>query len=207
MRFIGDVHGNMQRYLGLIHGAEESVQVGDFGIGFIHNPIEIYPHERHRFIRGNHDWPLGCTHEPNWIKDGTVEDDVMYIGGAYSIDKGYRTEGRDWWPDEELSYDQLNVMIDKYIMAKPRVMVTHEVPQELTKLFTRPIWEVPERTRRAFDVMLEYHKPKLWIAGHWHFPFDYEYKGCRFIILDCDNYIDIDLKGDLRENIQQSLAL
>jgi hypothetical protein len=36
------------------------------------------------------------------------------------------------------------------------------------------------------------HKPKLWIFGHWHVPFDEVIAGTRFICLPELAYIDID---------------
>ena len=52
MRFIGDVHGKMGDYLHITDGCAESIQVGDFGAGFVPLPsLDL----RHRFIRGNHD--------------------------------------------------------------------------------------------------------------------------------------------------------
>jgi hypothetical protein len=208
-RFIGDIHGNMNIYVNeLIKDCPQSIQVGDFGIGFVRNPTEVYDFDNHKFIRGNHDFPYGCTLEPNYIEDGHVEkiantnEDIMFIGGAYSIDKPWRTEGIDYWSDEELSYDALNYMISKYIMTKPKVLIAHEVPQFLTKHFGIKIFDIPSRTRDALDEMFHYHKPELMISGHWHFAFDQVIDGCRHIILDCNHYIDIDLAGDCRENVQ-----
>ena len=67
------------------------------GVGFRKFP----PHLRtlmveggHRFIRGNHDNPDACRREGQWIKDGTVEDDVMFVGGALSVDRRWRTDAR-----------------------------------------------------------------------------------------------------------------
>jgi hypothetical protein len=212
MRFIGDVHGGMSRYLQLIDGADESVQVGDFGIGFVRNPIEQYDVEKHTFIRGNHDWPQGCVFEPNWLPDGSVtvipgtSDAVMYVGGAWSIDWAYRTEGKSWWRDEELSQSELDRIVEEYAAIKPKVMVTHEVPDFLPYGFGIKIYDVPSRTREAFGKMFAVHQPKVWLAGHWHLKFDRVINDCRFVVLDCDSYIDIDITGDCRENEQQTLS-
>lgn len=208
VRFIGDIHSNYQEYLNIISDSEYSIQVGDFGIGFNRNPIEMYDTDNHRFIRGNHDYPFGCAHEPNWIHDGLVEDiegtddKIMFIGGAYSIDKEWRTQGIDYWHDEELSYNDLSILIDKYILVKPKVLIAHEVPGFLTRYFNRKIFDIPSRTRDALDEMFKYHTPKLMISGHWHFQFDQIINGCRHIILDCDHYIDLDISGDCTESQQ-----
>ena len=94
MRFIGDVHGKMDEYLGVIANCDESIQVGDFGAGFVPLPVVS---ERHRFIRGNHDSPSVCRESPNWIEDGAHMGDMFFCGGAFSIDRYRRHVGIDWW--------------------------------------------------------------------------------------------------------------
>jgi hypothetical protein len=211
-RLIGDVHGAMDRYLRIIEGAEQSVQVGDFGIGFRANPTHLYDYKKHLFIRGNHDWPQGCAAEVNWIPDGSItvipdtSDSVMYAGGAWSIDWAYRTEHVSWWRDEELSQHALDKIVEDYDRARPKVMVTHEMPQSVVTEFGIKIFDVPSRTRDAFDRMLAIHRPSLWVGGHWHLPFDRVIYGTRFMVLDCDSWIDLDLAGDCLEGEQQRLA-
>ena len=59
MLIIGDVHGKINEYLQLIKNRKHSIQLGDFGVGFVDIPeLPI----NHRFIRGNHDNPelLNC---------------------------------------------------------------------------------------------------------------------------------------------------
>ncbi len=202
MRFIGDIHSQYSEYLQIIENCEESIQVGDFGIGFNRNPIDLYDTDKHRFIRGNHDWPLGCKHEPNYIPDGTVEGNMMLVGGAYSIDKAFRREGYDWWPDEELSIEELYQIYDKYVMAKPEVMVCHEFPEYITNFFPIKKFEQRSRTRDCFEAMIFKHKPKIWLGGHWHLPFDHVIDDVRFVVLDINSYLDIDLNGDLMAGTQ-----
>lgn len=205
MRFIGDTHGNFDVYLNIIKDAHESIHVGDFGIGFRPNPTHKYDITAHKFIRGNHDWLYGCTKELNWIPDGHYDADkeIFFVGGAYSIDRGYRTEGIDWWADEELSYDDLEKFIDDYEKIKPRIVVSHECPDWLTKHFDINYYEIPSRTRKAFETMWNIHKPELWVFGHWHLNFDKVFDKTRFICLNANSYIDIDLNGDLREGSQK----
>lgn len=195
IRFIGDIHGYYPPYLDIIKGAEESIQVGDYGIGFTPNPIDKFDTSKHRFIRGNHDFPYGCTQEPNWIPDGTIEGNMMFVGGAFSVDYMGRTEGIDIWREEELSVDELYIMYDKYVMAKPRIMVAHEFPEHITNFFPLQKWASRSRTRDCFEAMFEKHKPEIWIGGHWHLNFDSVIDGCRFIVLHIDSYIDIDVEN------------
>ena len=108
-RFIGDVHGHYEPYKRIIADVPRSVQVGDMGVGFLriggYSDGEEYnnpPHHSmvagdHRFIRGNHDNPSVCRRHSQYIPDGTVEGNIMYIGGAVSIDRAWRRDGYSWW--------------------------------------------------------------------------------------------------------------
>jgi hypothetical protein len=189
MRFIGDTHSKWDQYLPLTEGVD-SIQVGDFGIGFREVPDL---NSRARFIRGNHDSPELARNHPNWIKDGLIENDMMLIGGAFSIDREWRTEGVDWWADEELTMTELQQLIDIAIAVKPRVIVTHDCPACIIPyLFPRAL-PVRSRSQQAFDALLLSVKPTLWIFGHWHLDRDVTIDGTRFICLDELSYIDVDL--------------
>ena len=212
MRFIGDVHGKFSGYKAIIKDCPASIQVGDMGVGFLrtHGPRvgEEYsnpPHYamirgNHRFIRGNHDSPEACARHSQWIPDGTIEDGTMFIGGALSIDKAFRIEGYSWWQDEELSSNELSNLVDKFIAEKPRVMITHECPEEIAIELVREIRNETKldprfasRTRQALQSMWSAHSPELWIFGHWHHSFDREIRGTRFICLTELEYMDLDL--------------
>lgn len=199
MRLIGDRHGLRERYADIIADCDRSVQVGDFGLGF------RSPHEDqsdldfmksmgdHRFIRGNHDDPERCRRTDRWIPDGTIEDDIMFIGGARSIDQAYRVAGLDWWEAEECSQRQLGYFIRLYEDVRPRVMVTHDCPDTVARrLFDEWSPRLPSRTRWAFDMMLERHRPDAWIFGHWHRSLRQTIKGTDFLCLDELEVVDID---------------
>jgi hypothetical protein len=136
-RIIGDIHGKIASYRDLLDGVDNSIQVGDFGIGFggpywndVANRTALQGN--HRFIRGNHDSPSQCKDFSGWIPDGLVEDNIMFVGGAWSIDHAYRTEGIDWWTDEECSIAQFNTIIDTYASVRPEIMITHDAPDSIT---------------------------------------------------------------------------
>ena len=188
-RLIGDIHGRFYDYQAhsIADWTGPTIQVGDFGIGFgqgdyWHESVnDFHADGRHRFIRGNHDNPAVCKEMSGWIKDGTVENDVMFIGGAWSIDNpnappGWyrRTAGVDWWPDEELGYSDFEKIIDVYNTVRPRVMITHDCPRSVSRkmffdsgLLHGP--EYPNKTATALEIMWEIHQPEFWFFGHWHF--------------------------------------
>lgn len=206
-RIVGDIHGDVDGYrrfalqMRTLGEAERSVQVGDYGMGFYNPRWNKFQsewqanHPTHRFIRGNHDDPALCKTMPNYIADGTVEDDKMFIGGAWSIDHASRIEGKTWWADEELSINELNTMIDIYRTAKPRVMFTHDCPTSISydmfNLHMRTQFKT--RTAEALQAMWEYHQPEMWFFGHWHETKDITLNGTKFQCLGCLEYMDVDI--------------
>lgn len=191
----------MLDYLAILDGVDKSVQVGDFGIGFgtkgmpdfVDSMIDEYPGQ-HRFIRGNHDNPHKCRESAHWISDGQFEDGIMYIGGAWSIDQEWRTAGVSWWPEEELSYVDLDSLVGIYDFLRPKVMITHTAPISIPRDHCgKRIFGEGSRTENAFERMFEIHKPEVWIFGHWHLSLDKVVDGTRFICLDELEYIDLEI--------------
>ncbi len=217
IRFIGDIHGQYLPYIAIAEFALDSVQVGDFGVGFgtkgqaefidtiIIDPIvkETFG-GRHRFIRGNHDSPEECKKSKHWIEDGTYEDGIFYMGGAASIDYMYRTEGVSWWRDEELSVDELTKMVDKWAELKPDVLVAHECSEEWAQTRMMPLvgskLQFKSRTRDAISAMYAIHAPKIHIFGHWHYDLDIvdPDTGTRMICIGINNYVDINFDLELQ---------
>jgi hypothetical protein len=208
-RIIGDIHGHFSPYCDVVkNGPEHSIQVGDFGIGFSspywHDRVNKFHRENsgRRFIRGNHDDPVKCkTEMSGYIQDGHISGNTMLIGGAWSIDHAGRTEGINWWPDEECSIIELDRLITLYEETKPEIMITHDCPGLVSEMmFIRAglgLGNVVYKTRtgEALQTMFEIHQPKLHFFGHWHVTKEWDYNGTKFVCLGELDYIDIDLEN------------
>jgi hypothetical protein len=204
MRLIGDVHGKYRQYARLIKDVSQSVQLGDMGVGFKNARGEFSanpPYSKmmkgdHRFIRGNHDNPFVCSRQKLWIKDGKIENDMMFVGGASSVDKEYRTKDYDWWEDEELSDKEFSEVLQIYLKCRPRVMLTHTAPAAATEgiLSAKCERRIGDYTRseKWFHHMWTEHKPELWVFGHWHHSWDQEINGTRFVCL-----AELEVRDDL----------
>lgn len=212
-RIIGDIHGMVNDYK--VYAIDDfqgpTIQVGDFGIGFGQSDYwyeslnEFQTAGNHRFIRGNHDNPDMCKEIPNWIPDGTVEGDVMFIGGAWSIDNpvappGWyrRTAGVDWWFDEECSDEKFEQMYETYKQVKPRVMITHDCPERVSYnmfwgsgFIKGPVY--PNRTSQWLNRFIDAHQPDEWYFGHWHNTMDYKYGRTFFKCIGELDYVDVEL--------------
>lgn len=199
VKFIGDIHGDWEYYNHITETTKDTIQVGDFGCGFEkYIPVKLNHQSivdnNHQMFRGNHDDPAKIKLLPNYIEDGTFDKsgDVFCIGGAESIDKNDRIEGVSWWPDEELSMEQFYSIMDKYEAEKPDIVATHDCPIDVYRTMdSYKLWFKPSRTSQALSSMFYIHKPKIWVFGHHHIPFDKEIDGTRFICCDINQIVEI----------------
>lgn len=187
MWFIGDIHGRFDDYFKLVQKLDMdcSIQLGDFGLGFPGRPGPAKWNLDHRFIRGNHDSPNACREHPNYLGDfGYLPaQDMYYISGAWSIDYKTRIMGVSIWPDEELSYEELDKIIKEIPEKKPRVIISHDCPDCIRgQLFGFDRF-FPTKTGKAFDVVFERWQPTWWIFGHYHRGKQTKINGTHFICL------------------------
>lgn len=190
-KFIGDVHGKYGTYKRLIKDNFGTIQVGDMGLGFkrwphgesiINPPYDEMVKDFAMFIRGNHDSPGACRNSTQWIPDGHVEGDMMFIGGAFSVDWQLRHQDFSWWDDEECSPEQFLEFIKTYQEVKPRIMVTHDCPGEVAPYMPNAYKPI-SRTSSFFNHLWQLHQPDLWVYGHHHNSFDQVMNGTRFVCL------------------------
>lgn len=184
LRLIGDVHGMASEYLKLIDGARTTIQLGDFGFDYS-CLIDVDP-ANHKILGGNHD---NYTHLPrtkHYLGNFGVFRvkgfyPVFFVRGAASIDKHVRTEGFNWWQDEELSMRQCYDALSQYLLVKPKCVISHDCPDNISKMLWNQVY--PSRTGQLLQMMFVEHQPKLWVFGHHHVAFEKHVLGTRFVCL------------------------
>lgn len=91
------------------------------------------------------------------------------LGGAYSVDREWRTEGKDWWPEEDVTDED----VDRLVHGGPvDILLTHDAPQgvkvRIDSSLPSDVWVASlatrVRLRRAVDAL----EPSNVFAGHWH---------------------------------------
>jgi hypothetical protein len=202
LRFIGDVHGHIPQYVELCRQAEHTVQVGD--LGFRRHYAEVIAQVdpvHHRFLPGNHD-DYGLL-PPHSLGDFGVHRaagiEMFFVRGAFSIDKKFRTPQVNWWPEEELSLEQLRGAVELYAQVKPQLMVTHDCPLSISRRVGNPELlrefgfrkEPRTRTQVALQEMLELHQPARWIFGHYHRDATFQAEGVQFTCLNELSTLDL----------------
>jgi len=210
LRIIGDVHGKMEDYLVLAGAAEYSIQVGDMGFEY-HALTRFLEPDKHKVLGGNHDnYELFegrfINQTPHFLGDYGVHTipefgEFFFVRGGYSIDKGNRQEGLDWWPGEQLTYTQGMAALEKYKEVKPDVMITHECPSSVIELVSGfKTWDGipirPSMTANLLEAMWDAHQPKLWLFGHHHKDFYMTLRGTSFRCLKELGYVDFTRKED-----------
>ena len=196
---LSDVHGNILRCqdIALRNPDVPIIQLGDLGVGWVPSEIIENLPPNFRFFPGNHDnrsravtlW--NCLgHFGAW---GSIYDGqgFFFVSGADSKDKAVRTEGVNWWPDEELTYEQGQKCIDEWASCKAEVIISHDLPQRIAEAFYL-IYD-RSRTRQILDAMIDARPPKLVVFGHHHRPFHQFHKGIEYRGLKIDETITLDI--------------
>lgn len=107
---------------------------------------------------------------------------TLFCGGADSIDKHLRVEGRDWFPEEVLTEEDYRGFPE---VPSVDIVVSHAAPACLP--LPPPLKEDKhlDPSRAILDKVLLRYRPELWYCGHYHVAFAGECGNCRIQALDC----------------------
>jgi Icc-related predicted phosphoesterase len=143
-------------------------------------------HEDHPALReGDIKWTEKNVH---YMKRGsvlTLEDgrNVLFIGGAKSIDKKYRIAGDTWFPEESISEKEMYELPD----VKIDIVISHTAPRKFPITYDRVGFDTAgfnDDNRDKLDYVLNKYKPKLWFFGHVHKYQTGFTKNCKWTALD-----------------------
>jgi Icc-related predicted phosphoesterase len=162
--FIGDVHGKWWSYHDIISTRYNTYQVGDFGVGF----------------------PGSFNLPEMWktMDKGFHVDNIFFMGGAESIDRGLRTPGYDWWPDEQVTFEYFtSKILPNYMKGGFNIVVTHDCPRSSCKRHCLTFKIVIPLTRHMLQILFDEYQPDLWVFGHWHKSVRKKINGTEFVCL------------------------
>ena len=187
--FIGDIHGKTHYYNLLTQNFEKTYGLGDFGFKdkYDWHKANIDP-TKHKMLQGNHDYRGVDLEQYDFVLPDYGFDEnlnMFWVRGADSIDKSKRTEGVDWFRDEEINYSILNYeVLPYYEQCKPKIMISHDCPQSIFLSLKRYKYSDKSVTREALQAMFEIHQPEIWLFGHHHFSWKQEINNTKFICLN-----------------------
>jgi hypothetical protein len=126
-----------------------------------------------------------------WVWHGRL---WLALGGGVSLDKAIRTEGEDWWPEEEITAEQAAKVI---VEGGADVMVTHDCPSGVKHTFPPPppFWDLRDLARsdahrELLQRVVDAVQPSHLLHGHLHRSYqrtcDFGYGPVEVTGLDCD---------------------
>jgi len=187
----GDIHGYWSLLNQLISKKKPDIILACGDFGYFPN-LDDYTTNHHN-IKSNNTKIYWCdgNHEDHWsleklrkkkiseitpnvyyMKRGSVLqlDDgrnVLFMGGADSIDKRVRTLGYDWFPDEIITQRDIENLPDINI----DIVISHTCPSIVNgALMKRGVFieKFKDPSQEALTYIWEKYTPKLWYFGHFH---------------------------------------
>lgn len=181
---LGDIHGNWKAANAVIKMVSEIVafeaifQAGDLGERFPgvkswqpNTDVPIY------WCDGNHDnfdaiedgdFNPRLTYMPRGSVLEIGGRKVLFFGGATSIDRMWRIEGRDWWPQEAITEKQVSDCLDAD-HKNIDTIVSHDRPLNYhTKRMVKYKVEYGRSDRIALQSIVDKYRPTRHFYGHYH---------------------------------------
>ncbi len=222
---IGDSHGNFKKIEAWLKNFAETgdilLHVGDFGCGFVHDKkIESLANKfsdagcRCLVTSGNHDETIYFK-ENRKFKGGSIEflhlthfreinnKGFLFLGGAISVDRYQRIEGRSWWRDEKF------ILEEKYLKSLKGIdyVIAHTCPNfakpvishkgdivdyysQFDKTLVADLEEEGELFNRVWRIITPRNNIKKWWHGHYHVFKKEVFDDCEFRCLNIDE-IDV----------------
>lgn len=176
------------------NGAEIIVHVGDFGYWDESNFVNGINHEAEYldlivvFVDGNHEHHALLNSHPvdedgvrrlaervwhlprgfRWQWCGVT---FLALGGAHSVDRQWRMQGVDWFPEESITVSDMYKSVQGGIVD---VMITHDAPNGyfipgLTEgVFPEKELLLAEAHRANLGLVVNEVRPKYLFHGHYH---------------------------------------
>ena len=128
-----------------------------------------------------------------WEWNGTK---FLAFGGAYSIDKAYRTPHVSWFSQELPTYKQVDDVLDN---PEPvDIMFSHDSPRWPGRLASGYKDDATsEYSRQAIRAIVDHVNPATLYHGHYHHPWQGAYKNTRIVGLDCDGAVPANPSWDI----------
>jgi len=191
---IGDAHGKYDQYVKMARKRDFTVQIGD--LGFKYDCLKNLDSDRHKLVGGNHDNYDIIGEWPHYLGDFGAASlggvDFFFYRGAYSIDRQYRTVGRDWWEQEQVGIEGFMKARELYREVKPRLILTHDCPETISpSLLPSGATIYQNTTGWALQELFNIHKPEMWVFGHYHVSKRMLVEGTEFVCLDELESIDL----------------
>ncbi|MBF0398647.1 MAG: metallophosphoesterase [Desulfobacterales bacterium] len=121
-----------------------------------------------------------------YMKRGSVltlpdKINVLFLGGASSIDRRGRTPGYDWFSEEILTEKDIENLPD----CKIDIVVSHTCPNEFKPVINDRFEN--DLSRVILSYILDKYNPCLWYFSHWHVYKTGRFADTKWICLNMSN--------------------
>ena len=224
--FLGDIHGSYEVLKGPGFKDTDIYQVGDFGLGFKQLDMDVRSlHSLNNYMdrQNNHLYVIRGNHDnPEFFKEGEFKDfatkdltnihllddytvvnlqgkNILGVGGAISIDRTARIEGRDYWKGERFDFDPIKIDI----FSRIDIVVTHTAPLGIYPFIMGQIVKDYYNDDPTLQLDLMYERDNVkrlkdfiswpidkWFYGHFHESHQERVEGTDFKLLAINEYYE-----------------
>lgn len=109
-----------------------------------------------------------------YLENGEIfnicEHTIFVQGGAASIDKIYRKEGKSWWSDEIPSFNELQYAANNLekINFKTDIIISHTAPNSMINIIDKYYPKYDDVTNFLEKFILSQAIYNNWFCGHFH---------------------------------------
>lgn len=193
MIMLGDVHGNWELLASVIKKfpSDNIFCLGEFGYWPKHDRFILPPvKNKVYFIDGNHEdfWSLrdngyldatspqeireNYFYVPRGIIVEIEEAKILCCGGGTSLDKAFRTIGETWFPEEEISYSDMQRCLKQLENNEVDYVFTHSAPSlfEIKKSINLLPFTSPSEIllNEIIEQVVKQEIPPFWFFSHYH---------------------------------------
>ncbi len=137
--------------------------------------------------------------------------DLIVIGsgpaGQRAAIYGAKLGKKLWFEQEELTDEEMAAAEQQYVMARPKIMLTHDAPADIA----RQCWQnarrygapdpkdtfQPSRTNMFLSRLADQHAPRLWLFGHHHRDWRCRNVETLYMCTGELSFVDIDAEGNV----------
>lgn len=200
---IGDTHGQWAHLRDCWEtlaaaGCTTAISVGDFGMWPHCWPPKAGYHMETLIIDGNHehfwwmnqrgwfksDKPVkiakGCLYVPRGTVLQVDNRNILFMGGAESIDRMNRITGADWFPEESITSREFERALTACEGLEIDTVISHDCPTSFIATSEFPAQMEENSTRAALDALLAEVSPSYWYFGHHHISCKGKVLGCKW---------------------------
>ena len=107
-----------------------------------------------------------------YMKRGSVLElddgrNILFMGGAHSVDKASRRNRIDWFEEELISWADFRRLPDPDDV-RIDIVISHTCPLEVPMEGSFNAGKQDDPSRRVLSHILQVYRPNLWYFGHWH---------------------------------------